>query len=246
MFEHSLKKAYLWYGAPYTPDSDTLAYWKFDWDLKDSSWKWYNLTSSGAWSFTYWTTSWWGKYVQTNYRAYSNEISNFPFNSAHWTVSFWMSFTNNTKWYWGTQSSYTYTWATVFDLMNTSNWWTLVRPTLSWMSSWWSWWQYWFNFLNIQANTNRYQPSTSDTWHYYTLTLNSWTAKLYRDWSLVSTDSYTAGSSFKFILNTVTWWSSYYNNYSSVDKLSELIIDNKVWSESNISDFYNYTKNLYQ
>jgi hypothetical protein len=51
-YEHKVKNIYLW--EPWwSPGADTIAYYKFDWDLNDSSGNNKNLTARGT--PTYWT-----------------------------------------------------------------------------------------------------------------------------------------------------------------------------------------------
>ena len=53
------------------PWANTIAYYKFDWNLNDSSGNSYNL-SVAAWSITYWTASWWWKYAHINKNTRTN------------------------------------------------------------------------------------------------------------------------------------------------------------------------------
>lgn len=53
------------------PWANTIAYYKFDWNLNDSSGNNHNL-SVAAWSITYWTAGWWWKYVHINKNTRTN------------------------------------------------------------------------------------------------------------------------------------------------------------------------------
>ncbi len=218
----------------WTPWSNTVAYYKFDWNMNDSSWNNRNL-SVAQWTFTYWTLSQWAKYIQTNFNSYSSQISSFPLNSNSATISFWMSFVNWTAWNWNTSSTY---WATVFDLMWSNG---LIRPCLSW---WYNdgYLTYWFCYLDV---TNHYVPSVSESWHLYTIVLNWWTASIYMDWVLWKTWTYPVNNWYSFRLNTVDWDSTQRRQYSSRDKLSELIFENKQWTAQEVQDYYNKTKSNY-
>lgn len=79
------------------PWVNTVAYYKFDWNLNDSSWNSHNM-SIYSWTLTYGTESWWWKYayfdgVWTNYWERSFDYS--------WdnTISFWVNYTTN-AWFW--------------------------------------------------------------------------------------------------------------------------------------------------
>jgi hypothetical protein len=227
-----LKNDYI--GEVWTPWSNTVAYYKFDWNMNDSSWNNRNL-SVAQWTFTYWTLSQWAKYIQTNFNSYSSQISSFPLNSNSATISFWMSFVNWTAWNWNTSSI---NWATVFDLEWSNG---IIRPVLSW---WYNddYLTYWFCYLNV---TNHYVPSVSESWHLYTAVLNWWTSKIYIDWAFWKTWTYPVQNWYNFRLNTVDWDSTQRRNYSSRDKLSELIFENKQWTSDEISHYFDITKSDY-
>ena len=231
-----LKNDYIGERKPFTPWADTVAYYPFNWNMNDSSWNNRNL-SVAQWTFTYWALSWWAKYVQTNFNSYSSQISNFPLNSNSATISFWMSFVYWTAWNWNTSSTY---WASVFDLVWSNN---VLRPVLSWLYN--SSLRYWFWYINTVNQTEFYVPSVSESWHLYTIVCNWWTASIYIDWALRKTWTYTVQNWYGFILNTVAWNSTQKRDYSSRDKLSELIFENRQWTAQEISNYYNLTKSNY-
>ena len=220
------------------PSANTLARYKFEWNINDSSGNSRNLTMR-SWSFTYWTLTQWWKYVQTAYNSYTNQINTFPFNSLNWTISFFMSFTNNTPWYWYTISTSNHNWATIFEL----NWsWWIIRPVLSWWN--WSSFNYWTRLLN-QDGLSWYQPTVSDSWHYYTYVFNSWTVYRYIDWTYKDSESISVWNSFIFALNVVRDNSSNFSYYSSKYKMGQLIFENAKRSSSDITKYFNKYKAKY-
>ena len=215
-----LKNAYI--GEVWTPTSNTLAYYKFDWNLNDISWNSRNLSMS-AWTFSYSTLTSWAKYVQTNKNAYSTEISDLPFSQSAYTVSFRLSYAN-----WITNTE----WCTVIEMWNSSN---ILRPVLYWASTS-------INKFTVMNTGLSYTPSVSNSWHYYTITLDGSNTKLYVDWVLQWTTSlpWITASTVYFRLNTPKWVNN--TKMTSENKLSELIFENQTWDADKIANYYNSTK----
>ena len=228
---YKIKKVRIWvnwvekqiYPAGWKPWSNTVAYYKFDWNLNDSSWNSRNL-SMATWSFTYWTESWWWKYVLTNKSAYSNTIS-MPL-SANWTVSFYacspQSVTNDYS-------------CTFFDFQWQNWWWIQLRPeNPNWIITFWS--------------TSASNPIWN--WDYYTVTSsNSATKTVYKNWVNIGTyqGSEATTSNLMFRLNSVMyrWDGRNYEKHSTIIKLWELIVEWTTRTTQEIQDYYNQTKSNY-
>lgn len=209
----------------YTPWSNTIAYYKFDWNLNDSSWNSRNLSMS-AWTFSYSALTSWAKYVQTNKNAYSTEISDLPFSQSAYTVSFRLSYAN---WISNTE------WCTVIEMWDSSN---ILRPVLYWASTS-------TNTFTVMNTGLSYTPSVSNSWHYYAITLDGSNTKLYVDWVLKWTASlpWITASTVYFRLNTPKWVTN--TKMTSENKLSELIFENQTWNLDDVLNYYNQTKSNY-
>lgn len=184
-----------------------------------------------TWSFSYWTLSWWWKYVQTNTSAYSTELS-IPFNQKKYTISFVLSFPTNSTWWWNG--------ATVIELYNSSYWTSMTRFVTHWTKQ-----QTWKLFL-LDHSALLYWPSISNSWHHYVFTFDWTTARMYVDWQLYATTNVRANSnlsSMTFRINNVMNNSAY--QYTWNNKLWRLIFENVVWSWTDISKDFNHIKNKY-
>lgn len=201
------------------PWANTVAYYKFDWNLNDSSWNNRNLT---WWStFTYWTLNTWAKYVQlaTSSSSYS---TNIPFSYTSYTFSCWcqcgtVSTGSSSKIYvdvhaWG--------WTNYFPriLQDSSK----ITPVCSWIRNY-----------SIAA--------TQWTWYYFTVVNNSNKIYAYINWSLYYQINGYSSSSANLAINTA-WDGWGWTSFSTNGKLSELILESDIWSSTKIIDYYNQTK----
>ena len=206
------------------PNANTLAYYQFNWNLNDSSWNSRNLSMT-TWTFSYSTLASWAKYVQTNKNAYSTELS-LPFSQSAYTISFRLSYAN-----WITNT----TGCIVIDLHDGTK---ILRPVLYWKS---------ISLTNFRVMDTwlSYIPSVSNSWHQYTVTLDWSNTKLYVDWVLQWTASlpWMTASTTYFRLNNAHGVSG--TQYTSEDKLSELIFENKQWTATEVLNYYNQTKSNY-
>lgn len=131
------------------------------------------------------------------------------------------------------------------------SWWS-YNPRLAQSNSDNSWWwyqillsQYWY--LCIYSAWTRGGINTSSltwAWHLYTITGNftSWSYTFYVDAQQVATQSWASvPTTWIKIWAWWPWWSS-----STSDKynwwMGKVIIENKIWSVSEISDYYDLTK----
>ena len=207
------------------PWVNTIAYYKFDWNLNDSSGNSRNLWTQ-SWTFTYWTESWWGKYIQTGSGVRSTQIA-MPFNQEAYTISFYCSYSPNTHWIW----------ATVFDLYSSSYGSSMTRCVY-----YWSWVMN--NELSmLDHNWVYYTPSVADSWHYYTFTFDGTNMKLYVDSNYIGSVSKWADANLTS-LNFKIWWVVWQNNnnFYGTAKIWNFILENKTWSSWELTNYYNQTK----
>ena len=204
---------------PFTPWANTIAYYKFDWNLNDSSGNNRNL-SIAAGTFTYGTESWWAKYVYMPKDSYTNNYTSMPYNSASYNISLWA------KRVWSIP-----TWWIVVDFHNGNNYFPRVVLTES-------------SIALVVSRTTPF-PSGFNTaqWHYYCLSISNNSATCYIDWAYYWTgalNSYNNNLPY-FRINTA-WYAGDYPYQSRDGNLSELIIENAPRTAQEISDYYNATK----
>jgi len=71
------------------PWANTIAYYKFDWNLNDSSGNNHNFSGTNM-TVTYWTLSWWAKYIHFPNWAWANTQSWMPYSTSSYTINFWV------------------------------------------------------------------------------------------------------------------------------------------------------------
>lgn len=107
----------------------------------------------------------------------------------------------------------------------------------------WTW-----NNSTSQNATVSSSVSDFTNWHNYIIVKNWTTLKLYKDWTLVSTWTSPYNVSIPWWRNTVYLWHSTMMTQSSQWSpwyLKDYIIENKDWTQSEITNYYNKTKNHY-
>lgn len=209
------------------PTNNTIAYYKFENNLNDSSWNNRNL-SMATWSFSYWTLSSWIKYVQTNKSAQTNSIS-IPYNK-------WVAFTLNFRL--SFDSVYNTYWTSIIEI---HSWWSdwIIRPVHSWNSSAST------RIFLLNNNSLTYTPSPVWSWNMYTFVCDWNWIKFYVNSNLIWTGSLPMPNTNNpyFKINWV--WNNTSTTYTSQDKISEFILEKAKWNQSDIQKHYNRTKSLY-
>ena len=205
--------------AGWTPWANTLAYYKFDWNLNDSSWNSRNL-SMYTWTFTYWTTSWWAKYIQTSSSNAANNLTlplNWDSYTVQWYVNFW-EFRQT-----GSQQ------AILMDFV-----WN------SWWARFWSWWWWFQPVCNVWSDV--WLSWSINTWYLFTVVIKNHYIYWYVNWELKRSWAMTQYSwtSWTLVINWIADKSSTW--YRWAWKLSELIFESRDWTQSEIQDYYNQTK----
>ena len=120
--------------------------------------------------------------------------------------------------------------------------WTTIIDSTSWEGSSvynkyrvWTWWN----------DKTASQTNTVWEWNMITVTNNSWDVKLYLNWTqilnqtisfYISADTFTIGSFPTTVWSQYQWFYWYMSNF---------IVENKVRTAQDISDYYNQTKSNY-
>ena len=219
LYQHELKNAYI--GEVWTPTSNTIAYYPLNWDGNDYSWNNKNLTSSWATSYT----TVWGV-LSANFGG-----SNYLYNSSLTCSSIGQTFTIA----WWFYSS-----------------WQLWVTCMGKASNLWHWWGLYYEtglLWRIRAETQnnnsptRFMPSISyvEWWHHLVFTHNSSWWAIYYDGVSKQTWSMPMDYDWYLILGASLDSSTYYFNWN----ISNLILENKVWTAEEISNYYNSTKSTF-
>ena len=199
----------------WTPWANTLIYYKFDWNLNDSSWNNNNWTA--WWTITYWTN-------YANLVSWYVTVPNLTYNNTY-TLSFWFKCTNLSQWTYivdGLVPGYMFfrIWANGSPKYIYAS--TDV-PSYSWEKQ----------LLNPADNN----------WHLVTQTSNASWVTYYLDWVQKATSSSFSGSYTMNWMRIGRDWNWANNNpwlYAW-----HFIIENKARTATEISDYYNLTKSNY-
>ena len=204
------------------PWANTIAYYKFNWNLNDELWN-YN-----------WSWNWTGAYynISANKQAielWRNNTGNVysSLSSTPNTILFYMKWIdlNATPQDWRN-----IIWQTTnFDL----NWRSFRAVPTQYNSSTvvWKWYlpNYQYEYINTSiVNTN---------WHLFTITNLDNSIKLYCDWVLLNTISWSLNATSYLKI----WWVSS-GWYRANIYMADLILENKVRTADEISKYYNDTK----
>ena len=217
-----------WWG--WQPWVNTMAYWKFDWNLTDETW---NMTATWSW-IQYWTVGT-KHYVENTATGTSCVITvNWNGLSQIWSWDFCVSFWGyipsglsaripNFFWEW-------YNWATPRP-------WPIVRA----LGNDWG---------KIEWCTDGYTTaSTTSTylwqWTYITFTRLSWVCYCYINWTQITTiNDSTDLSSWTDHVFYLMWRLGFNDGTRPVTwaRMSELIYEKQWWSSQYVSDYFNDTK----
>lgn len=199
------------------PWANTVAYYKFDWDLNDNSGNSYNL-SIANWTPTYWTTTGGAKYIHFPSQSYTNNIT-IPYSLSAYTINVWLKYDSTNK--------------TIMDFQTRINWWNWNR--LQYASS-----------TSIACWTTVTNLDLSN-WINLVVVNDNYSCTAYVNWVQTTTNSlgtYTDTSAPYFRLNTVGYGgsTSVYTNNAGSNYVSELITEDRVRTAQEIADYYNQTK----
>lgn len=236
--------------VPYTPTSDTLFYITNDGEISDHSQ--YNHTMNWYWTQGFSTLSSWVKVADFTW---SNAIYSDRFEESKWISTFTM-----------------HIWVKLKSSSTTSDekcfwWWMWRAPDSTTTDRWWIKWQrsastnpfyiiYWTSSTTRQQSTTwQITPSTTQ-FDLFTVTANWWTIVTYKNWAQIWTWSWSTLNWWNSTSVTGThfslWWSTSDDNWTiSLWQLIgcyiwESILEKKVETVSEIQEYYNKSKILYQ
>ena len=209
----------------WAPWANTLAYYPLTatTTTQDKSWNWKNMTNVNSVSFwTYWWVS----------------CGSFSLTSSTYLLL------DETLWWWA------HAFTVSIRLYRANN----DSKIIFWSAGSWSQ-NYWIQLYTVNwvitYNWYSSSPVTTSTtipsasWHNVIVTYNWTTIKVYMDWNTTPISSTNKTLNIANV-RTVIWWDVNTSSYSRWDwYLSEAIFENKEWTTSEISDYYNQTKSNY-
>ena len=220
-----LKNAYIGEYKGYTPWSNTVAYYPLTSSstIQDKSWN--NKTLTNVWNVAFWTYAWVNcAYFNgtSNSQLYNTSISFSAYPTQ--TVLVWMYIT------WTSSSVY----QTIYHIWTTAK----TGKLGSWFKYWtwlcigsWYWWYESIKSWNINGS-----------WHLL-VNVTNWTSSTqYLDWVLYQ-------SLTNSLSDTQTWLYIWWAQQNTSERLSwyesELIVENRAWIATEVSNYYNLTKSNY-
>ena len=210
-----------WWWGGWQPWANTVAYYTLNWDILDHSGNGHDM-STRIGTITYGTLTWWTQYWI------------FDWNTI-------LSTTNIANVSTGTISAYVYyngSWLVLIDNVNTNNNNNYISVFVEAGD---------YRYIYSPATSTPTVSSPSAWWNLLTLTQDWTTLKFYINWTLIDTHSSNLFISSLWWNQWCIWWQARWTQY--YDKLnwyiSNLIIENKVWTQQEISDYFDQTKALY-
>jgi hypothetical protein len=204
------------------PWANTIAYYKFENNLNDSSGNGRDL-SMYTWSFSFSTLSSWQPYCQLNTSAEAT-FSNMPFSRTAYTISgfcLWDSTDNTYQ-------------KIILDLISWDNY----------FPRFYTWWGSNVNKISSVVSFDGYWDTFAANTRFHLVTVyDNNVVKSYINWILIHSLTYSnASTTWTLYLN---WTSNYNANYRTNWKISELILENKARSETEITKYLNSMKDIY-
>lgn len=208
--------------------SRTIFYFDFENNLNDTSGNSHNPTGS---SWIWYTQVWW-QYVVTNTSAYPYIQLNTSYwnNLSDFTIAFWIYPIKPNNWYYpmlfgSYNNSSPYSWPTIFYNEGNNNWIT----------------------MRMSGNNQHYPFSLAvQTWQHIVFTRSSGVCKAYLNWVLKETwnDTTTRNSQSFYIFSR---WDYQQQSFTSAGaKWDKYIYENVWWTDTEVSDYYNQTKHIYE
>ena len=207
----------------WTPWANTIAYYPLTSvsTVNDMSGNWNHWTMS--WTITFGSALWWVDCWSFPWSSstYINVPNSSDFATTTITYSFWIA---------SSQTS--------------GNRWIIYK----WPFTWNSWTYYITNYRNFWVSINGTETYTTmfysnNQWVYAVVTYDGSSMKIYKNWALNTSASTSYDISWDS--NPLKIWAYWDSNYCFYGYMSEIIIENKVWTAEEISDYYNQTKSLY-
>lgn len=226
------------------PSANTLFYIKNDWDIKDYSQYSHTMNWYGSSSFETLSNGRKVAKITTSSLIYSNTFSQAT-NKTNFTLHIWakMNWTIASNdailWWW--------CWRVKSDSWTSDKWWFRFQTWASYSNSFiWLAWTGSSDWLNVNTPISY----SSSSFVLFSITINWWTYKLYRNWNLVWT---TSSSSIRWWSSTwpvfYLWW-AVFSDYSLWVQwypylIWESVLEDKTESDAEVLNFYNKTKNHY-
>lgn len=232
--ENPLQNAYIgeYVEKPFTPWANTIAYRPLtsSTTVNDQSWNNKNLTNH--WGVTF------GTYGGVSCVSFDN-------TQTLWlTSSLWMTwnpiFTFNVRICRVGYSTWTPVKSQIFMLWpintNTSQVWVAINWAWSNEYQYWTW---------GSADVDTWAYNTANVWELVTFTNDGTTKKFYKNWTLIKQWSLSYNIS-GWDLTIWSFSSSFNSHYQSFyGYMSEFIVENKVRTAQEITDYYNASKSIY-
>lgn len=220
----------------WTPWANTVAYLPLKWNLNDLAWN-YTWTS---WANLQWDTT--VANIPVAYITYDNW---YAYTTTNWpTISWSNSYTIS---WWVKQTSATWamcllnTWLWQANYHNNIRFYKFYESNAyKWYYVMYLWWYSWTSGFEIWYN---YNPWTNR--HLWTLTYTPWSAKIYLDWSIVSTTSKTLSWTVTPEYPMGVGIAATDIHRSATAYYSDIIFESKARTADEISNYYNWTKSLY-
>ena len=225
-FEHPLRNAYIW-EAQRSPWSNTIAYYPLNSSttVNDMSGNGYTLTND-------WTSFWTYGWVDCAYFPSRNTKILYRDLPMTWNNPFTVNLYAYGTGYGGSQMWFFFMFGDLGSSWRNLGFWFEYSWPVWVLSTWW--------------NTKRFWEVHYNEWKMVTVTNNNWSVKIYLNWdkSLDDTLSFNIASEHFTIWSTYRWNNSW--NYQAFKwYLSEFIIENRVWTQDEITRYYNKTKWTY-
>ena len=227
--DYSLTWGYIGKYPEWQPSANTIAYYKLDGDLKDSSGNWYDATESGG-TITY----------GTNYATFTDWYARFDNGYSSWTItdditiSLWA---RNIQASWGEWNIFVFgqdgfgngRWILIRINGTTSN--EYLAMSVSQGTSW------------VLQQTSVYSV-TANVWHNLVVTVSPTDKKMifYIDW--VAKETVTTGTNIRVDGKSSIGKVWNYSHFVTGD-VSEVINEKIAWSAADVLSYYNGTKSKY-
>ena len=209
------------------PWANTIAYYPLTSTSTVNDMSGNNLTLTNNWA-TFWVYQWVDS-SYLNWNMYYYGISDLQ----AFTLNCWYCLRNMSEHY------YLFFWMKMWTGVNTDNWFQLWETNgRPWGYGFWVQYMLNNNHNSVNVWTSSADYSTIWTWYNWVVTYDWTTIRVYQNWVLKNSRA-TAISGTK---NTIFIW---YNSTNSQVNLSNAIVENKVWTDTEILSYYNQTKSQY-
>ena len=201
------------------PWANTLVYYPLENDTNDHSGNSNNLT--GTVSYVTSANKQVAKFSWNSHLTASSSVVSVQ----TFTISFWVKLNSNSSEQCLVANANTDSWINITKFPNSYDIYGLYGPSRWWM------------------NTGPVNP-WSWTWvHYVSVFEGSNSIKTYSNWNLTDQTSISSNIAYPSV-NFSLWWSvTRWRNFDGW--LSEVIIEDRLWSAQEISDYFDQTKSLY-